>query len=176
MNNMQILTNKFIIMLNKFWTEDDRFFDLCENLKKKPWYHFIGADWMINTCGKAFLYPGDWSSDGVFVDLTQPLTLGIDFIRMPWKWVPAMLQIIRLAIEEGRIKIKWNAQPQKIYTSDLQRRTKLLLDFYWSFWLYRVDRTSNHISGILTEELLRVINNKVQTFLIDWDGKWRVLH
>lgn len=102
----------------------------------------------------------------------------IEMIQMPTKWVEAMLSIIRYAYENGLTKIKWEANPQKKHSSDMNRRVRLLVSFYTSFWckpeLYSRTGWKYMVMNLSEPGLLEVLYKKTKIFQETW--KWPILY
>lgn len=104
--------------------------------------------------------------------------ISIEMIQMPTKWVEAMLSIIRYAYENGLTKIKWEANPQKKHSSDMNRRVRLLVSFYTSFWckpeLYSKTGGKYMVMNLSEPGLLEVLYKKTKIFQETW--KWPILY
>ncbi len=104
--------------------------------------------------------------------------ISIQMIQMPKKWPEAMLSIIRYAYENGLTKIKWEANPQKKNSPDMNRRLKLLISFYTSFWckpdLYSWTGGQYMMMNLSEPGLLEVLYKKTKIFKETW--KWPILY
>jgi len=104
--------------------------------------------------------------------------ISIQMIQMPKKWPEAMLSIIRYAYENGLTKIKWEANPQKKNSPDMNRRLKLLISFYTSFGckpdLYSWTGGQYMMMNLSEPGLLEILYKKTKIFKETW--RWPILY
>ena len=95
--------------------------------------------------------------------------LKIDMIDMPNKWNESMLFIIKYALENWVKNILWEANPRKKISKNMDRRLKILVDFYTWFWFIpNIDSWTwwKYMSLDFREKkLLEVIYNKLWIYL-----------
>lgn len=96
-------------------------------------------------------------------------TANIDMVQMPQKWYEAMLFIIKYILENWLKYITWEANPQNKSSSNIQRRLKILVSFYSSFWFFPTKNSWTWWMymqwDITSNELLRVLYNKTKIYI-----------
>lgn len=92
-------------------------------------------------------------------------------LRMPWDGLRSMLFAIKYAVDRKAKKLNLSAYPQK-KVPQMERRLKVLKDFYRSFWF--IDTQDNFMSLDLTnDKIYEFLHKKILKYLKNW--KWDMM-
>lgn len=156
-NNSSIINNQVFSILKEDFDEYDKLIEILELLIDEP-KEFNEQGWGV--------FNLKFSNNEYIRLILNWQELSIDMIDRPWNGIDAMLRIFLFALKNDVSKITWKAQPQKNKdSSKYERRRKILLNFYSSFWFKILNTSTWKMRLDLDDENIKILLNKVRYYI-----------
>jgi len=84
---------------------------------------------------KTFFYFSPDKSKYIVFSQWPNNSLSLSNINLPWDWIRWMIFVFYYALKANKDKLTWCVIPFKKFTPKMERRRKILYEFYKSFWI-----------------------------------------